>query len=56
MMEDRTFYLSCIKDIACYRGGIYWDYYQVLARIDEIERYWWISAIGYLNIMKAWRE
>lgn len=38
MTGDRLFYLSCIKDLACHRGGISWDYYKVLARTDEIER------------------
>jgi hypothetical protein len=56
MDRDRQFYLQCIEDIASHRGGIAQDYYEILAREDEIERYWWLSAVGRLDIMKAMRS
>jgi len=44
MQKDRAFYLSCIHSIATTRGGLAEEYYQLLAREDEINKYWWYVA------------
>ena len=54
MRRDREVYLACIQAIALDMGGIYQDYYNILARSDEVLRYWWLSAVGRMDIMKAW--
>jgi aminoglycoside phosphotransferase (APT) family kinase protein len=48
MTEDRAFYLSCVEARARNEGGIVADYHSVLARKDEIARFWWFTA--------AWRR
>src|SRR3954469_7282932 len=53
MERDRQFYLQCIREIALSTGGAAQEYYKILAREDETERYWWLSAIGRLDIMRA---
>lgn len=53
--RDRRFYVECIKKIVLSKGGIAQDYYEMLAREDKVQRYWWLSAVGRVDIMRAIR-
>lgn len=50
MRRDREFYLRCIHERAVAEGGMVEDYYRVLSREDEIQRYWWIAAASQIDI------
>ena len=51
--DDRAFYLRCIMDMARIKGGYARVYSEILARDDQEERYWWLSAVNRLDIMRA---
>lgn len=52
--DDRSFYLQCIVDMAAAKGGEYARVYsEILSRDDEGERYWWLTAVSRLDIMRA---
>jgi aminoglycoside phosphotransferase (APT) family kinase protein len=53
MQEDRAFYWSCIEARAKNEGGIVADYHAVLARKDEIARFWWFTAAWRRDVHKA---
>jgi hypothetical protein len=53
MRRDREFYLNCVKERAASEGGIVDDYYRLLARSDECNRYWWFKAISQADIYEA---
>ena len=53
MREDRKVYLECIRERAEREGGIYQQYYQVLARDDEPRRHWWCAASNRIDVHKA---
>ena len=53
MRRDRKVYLDCIKSIASRRDATANAYFNVLDRADEIDRYWWLSAVNRLDIMRA---
>ncbi|KAL4725663.1 hypothetical protein ACLX1H_007814 [Fusarium chlamydosporum] len=52
MRRDREFYLMCIKEKAFGSEGnkLMRDYWRVLARHDEIARYWWFTAASRIDI------
>ena len=50
MRRDRDFYLQCIHQRAVAEGGMVEDYYHILSREDEIQRYWWIAAASQIDI------
>ncbi|KAL9024041.1 MAG: hypothetical protein Q9196_006805 [Gyalolechia fulgens] len=50
MRRDREFYLQCVHQRAVAEGGMVEDYYRVLSREDEIQRYWWIAAASQIDI------
>lgn len=51
--DDRSFYLQCIIDMAQAKGEYALVYAEILARDDQEERYWWLSAVNRLDIMRA---
>ncbi|KAI1770581.1 hypothetical protein F4818DRAFT_446197 [Hypoxylon cercidicola] len=51
--DDRSFYLQCIIDMAPAKGEHARVYSEILARADQEERYWWLSAVNRLDIMRA---
>jgi hypothetical protein len=51
--EDRSFYLKCVADMAPAKGGHACIYSEILARDDEEERHWWLSAVNRRDIMRA---
>jgi hypothetical protein len=51
--DDRSFYLQCIIDMAPAKGEYARVYSEILARDDQEERYWWLSAVNRLDIMRA---
>lgn len=55
MLQDRLFYLQCIGERAVKDGAdsLTMDYYNVLARDDEMARYWWITAASRMDIHRA---
>lgn len=55
MQRDREFFLSCIKDRALEHpeNSMLQDYYRILAREDEVSRYWWIAAASRIDVHHA---
>ncbi|KID97317.1 Protein kinase-like domain protein, partial [Metarhizium majus ARSEF 297] len=57
MELDRAFYLECIQERAIQAQGeglnMLMDYYRVLSREDEIERYFWLTAASRIDIHRA---
>lgn len=58
MEQDRAFYLECVKERASREEGnsMLMNYYRVLAREDEIARYWWLTAASRIDIHRAMAE
>lgn len=58
MEQDRAFYLECVKERAFGEEGnsMLMNYYRVLAREDEIARYWWLTAASRIDIHRAMAE
>lgn len=54
LAKDREYYLACIREYAEHIGGIANLYYDALAREGEEDRYWCFTAVGRLDIMRAW--
>ncbi|ATY58608.1 kinase-like domain [Cordyceps militaris] len=52
-MEDRKFFLQCIKDLAPIKGREADVYFEILARDDQETRHWWLSAVSRLDMMVA---
>ncbi|KAI0964737.1 hypothetical protein F4678DRAFT_455113 [Xylaria arbuscula] len=50
---DRAFYMQCITNIALQRGEQALHYAEVMARDDQEDRHWWLSAVNRLDIMRA---
>jgi hypothetical protein len=55
MERDRAFYLQCIKERADQEkeDGMLMEYYRVLSRDDEIDRYWWFTAASRIDVHRA---
>lgn len=53
MKRDRAFYLECVRIRAETEGGIARDYSGVLARTDEVKRYWWYTAASRVDVHRA---
>lgn len=51
--DDRSFFLQCIVDMAPAKGEYARVSSEILAHDDQEERYWWLSAVNRLNIMRA---
>lgn len=58
MEQDRAFYLECVKERAFgeEEDGMLMNYYQVLAREEEMARYWWLTAASSIDIHWAMAE
>ena len=41
MHKDRAYYLKCVQHLAALRGDLIEKYYKILARQDEVNKYWW---------------
>lgn len=53
MGRDRKFYLDCLEQLAHDSGGVTEQYYDILRRPDEIDRYWWIKSVFETNVHQA---
>lgn len=53
MKLDRQCYLKCVKERAQIEGGYLKQYYNVLARADEVRRFWWFKAISQADVHQA---
>lgn len=52
-IQDRRFFLQCIKDRAPDKGRHAQIYAEMLSRDDQEDRHWWLSAVFRKDIMKA---
>ncbi|ATY64096.1 kinase-like domain [Cordyceps militaris] len=52
-VQDRDFYLQCIKEIAPTKGLDAQIYAEILGREDQEARHWWLSAVFRLDMMRA---
>ncbi|KAI1173342.1 hypothetical protein F4777DRAFT_558127 [Nemania sp. FL0916] len=53
MCRDRDFYLQVVRARAIAEGGIVDNYYRILSRTDEANRYWWYTAAWRRDVHRA---
>ncbi|OAQ98759.1 hypothetical protein LLEC1_05794 [Akanthomyces lecanii] len=52
-IQDREFFLQCIKEKATTKGHDAQIYAEILGREDQEARHWWLSAVFRVDVMRA---